>query len=73
MEDVLEEFGLTSDSLNLDDAYTGETISYLILSILERFPRNGESITLKGIKHSILLTVEEIEDGKIESVRVEKV
>ncbi len=73
VEDVLEEYNATSASLHIDDDYVGETISYLILSILERFPKNGESITLSGTKMKLLLTVEDIEDGKIESVRVEKI
>ncbi len=72
VEDVLDEYGLTKESVNVDEEYIGETISYLILSILERFPRKGESITLKWSKKSLLLTVEEIDDGRIESVRVEK-
>lgn len=72
VEDILEEYGLTHGHINLDEEYIGETIGYLIISLLERFPRNGESITLTG-KKSLLFTVEEIEDGKIESVRVEKV
>lgn len=73
VEDVLEEYELTSTSINLSDDYTGETISYLVLSIFERFPRKGESITLAGWHKKLLLTVEGIEDGKIESVRVEKI
>ena len=47
VEDVLEEYGLSNDCVLLDEEYTGETVSYLILSLLERFPKNGESITLK--------------------------
>lgn len=47
VEDVLEEYGLTSESADIDEEYIGETISYLILSLLERFPKNGESIMLK--------------------------
>jgi len=73
VEDVLEEYGLSNDCVLLDEEYTGETVSYLILSLLERFPKNGESITLKWPKVSLLLTVEDIEDEKIESVRVEKI
>lgn len=46
VEDVLEEYGLTSASINIDEEYIGETIGYLILSLLERFPKNGESIIL---------------------------
>lgn len=46
VEDVLEEYGLTSTSVNIDEEYIGETIGYLILSLLERFPKNGESIIL---------------------------
>jgi hypothetical protein len=32
--------------VNIDEEYIGETIGYLIISLLERFPKNGESITL---------------------------
>ena len=73
VEDVLEEFNLSSTWVNIDEDYVGETMSYLILSILERFPKNGELITLTWSKIQLLLTVEEIEDGKIETVRVEKI
>lgn len=72
VEDVLEEYGLTSENVNIDEEYIGETISYLVLSLLERFPKNGESLTLYGSKDTLVLTVEDIEDEKIESIRVEK-
>ncbi|OIP51743.1 hypothetical protein AUK10_04490 [Candidatus Gracilibacteria bacterium CG2_30_37_12] len=73
VEDVLEEYGLTSEKVNIDEEYIGETISYLILSLLERFPKNGESLTLNGAKDTLVLTVEDIEDEKIESIRVERI
>lgn len=73
VEDVLEEYGLTHDHIDIDEEYIGETISYLIISLLERFPKNGETITLAGMGKSLLLTVEGIEDGKIKSVRVERI
>lgn len=47
VDDVLEEHGLTNTCVDTDEEYIGETISYLILSLLERFPKKGESITLK--------------------------
>lgn len=71
-EDVFDEFGLTYEQLDLDEEYTGETIGYLIISLLERFPKNAESISLAGPHKSLLLTVEGIKDGKIERVRVER-
>lgn len=70
VEDILEEFSLAHDGVNLDDEYIGETVGYLITSLLERFPKNGESIILSG-HTSLRLTVEDIEDGRVESVRVE--
>ena len=73
VEDFLDEYELTNISVNIDDEYSRETIGYLIISLLERFPKNGESITIGRWKQSLLLTVEEIEDGRIESVRVERV
>ncbi len=72
VEDILEEYGLTNAGVNIGEEYIGETVSYLILSLLERFPKSGESITLAGQKNSLILTVEDIEDGKIETVRVER-
>ena len=47
VEDILEEYGLNNTCINISEEYIGETVSYLILSLLERFPKNGESITLK--------------------------
>jgi CBS domain containing-hemolysin-like protein len=47
VEDVLEEYGLTNTCVNISEEYIGETIGYLILSLLERFPRNGEVLELK--------------------------
>lgn len=72
VEDVLEEYGLNHEHLDLGEEYIGETIGYLIISLLERFPRNGELLTLSGTRNSLRLTIEGIEDGKIESVRVEQ-
>ncbi len=73
VEDVLEEYGLMSEDVNIDEEYIGETISYLILSLFERFPKNGESLTLNGPSKTLIVTVEAIEDGKIVSVKVERI
>lgn len=44
LEDALEHFGkLDLDRYGLEE-YEGETVSYLIIALLESFPDNGEKI-----------------------------
>lgn len=73
VDDVLEEYHLTHEDVHLDEEYLGETVGYLIISLLERFPENGEVVELKGPKATLSLTVQDISDGKIEDVVVRKV
>lgn len=70
IDDILEEYKLSPEDVHLDEDYLGETVGYLIISLLERFPKNGEVLKLSGPKKSLHLTVEEIEDGKIKDILV---
>ncbi|EKD44647.1 MAG: protein of unknown function DUF21, partial [uncultured bacterium (gcode 4)] len=42
VDDLLDEFNLEHQDIHLDEEYLGETVGYLIISMLERFPVNDE-------------------------------
>lgn len=48
IDELLHETNLNYDELGInEEEYDGETLSYLITSILERFPKEGEKISFK--------------------------
>ncbi len=72
-EEVLELFNLTEKDLDIEEnkAYDGETLSYVITNILERFPKQWENleIILKDNK-KIQLKVLKIKDGTIGNIHI---
>lgn len=72
VDDVLDELGLTHEDVGMDEEYLGETVGYLIISVLERFPENGECIRFTTGKVLLTLCVKDISDGKVEDVEVRK-
>ncbi len=72
-EEILKLFQLTEDNLNIDEniSYDGETLSYVITDILERFPKQWEhlEINLRDDK-KIQLKVLEIKDGTIWNIHI---
>lgn len=38
--------------------------------MLERFPKNDEKLELDGKKHTLILTVKEVTDGRVETVHI---
>jgi putative hemolysin len=79
-EELLENFDLQiTDLWFADHEYDGETVSFVITDILERFPNPGETISFKVklqhgegkiIKKNLNLKVSGITDGKIDKVEV---
>ena len=48
-----------------------ETLAHLILSYLERFPHEGEVMTLKSESHSFVCSIEVMEKDSIQQVRID--
>jgi len=76
IDDILDLLELSFQDLNLDEKdYSGETLSYLITDILERFPTEGEEIVFDLPENKKLkIKVLEIKDGIIWKVllKIEK-
>lgn len=73
VDDLLDEFNLEHQDIHLDEEYLGETVGYLIISMLERFPKNDEKLKLDGKKHALILTVKDVTDGRVEDVHVQNI
>lgn len=70
VEDALEHFGKVEYERYGFEEYEGETVSYYIVALLERFPENGEKILVGTKEDGFELTVEKVEDNAIEDVRI---
>ena len=67
IDDILEEFDLTPDSIELPVEYMGETLSYVLMAEEEGFPKAWDILTF-GKEARLILTVLEINDNVIERV-----
>ncbi|EKE26564.1 MAG: protein of unknown function DUF21 [uncultured bacterium (gcode 4)] len=73
IDDIIEEFKIEDIwDIWLDKEFSWENLSYIITSILERFPENGESIELNWNNKSIKLFVKNILNWKIGQILIEK-
>lgn len=71
VDDLLEIFELTPKDLKTEENYEGETISYLITDILQRFPNKNEELTIKTIDNKeIIIKVLEVNDWVIWKVLI---
>lgn len=69
INDVIEELEIEEiEDIGLDESYLGETISYVLMSTLERFPTVGEVVTLQGKRKTLILEVEGVDDGMAETI-----
>lgn len=70
LEDALEHF----DKVDLErygiEQYEGQTVSYLIIALLESFPDNGEKIVVGTKDDGYEFTVEKVDDNAIEDIRI---
>ncbi len=74
IDDVLEEFDIANiTDIGLDETFLGETVSYVIISLLERFPDPKETLTIGSGKILISLQVQHVADGKIEDIKIRKI
>ncbi len=73
IEDILEELKIPDlHSIWLWEDMNWENLSYIITSILERFPRNWEEISIAWKHKSIKLTVKQVNSWRIWQIIVEK-
>jgi len=77
IEDVLEKFDLELSDIGLDEKeFDGETLSYVITHVLERFPNTGEIITFDiknqdwEVEKVLSLKILDIENAKIGKVDI---
>lgn len=67
IDDILEEFDLTPESIDFPEEYMSETLSYVLLAEEEWFPQ-AEDIISFGSEPRLILRVLEVHDNVIERV-----
>ena len=73
IDDILEEFNLHGEDIELPEEYIGEPLSYIIMAVEEAFPAIGTEVIF-GHSLSISLRVLSLEDkviGKVECRKIE--
>jgi len=73
IDDILEEWNIRLDDVGIPPEYSGEPLSYIILSEEESFPTVGDEVRFSHESLSIVLRVLEIEDNVIGKVECEYV
>lgn len=74
IDDILEELDIDDISdIGLEEEMLGETVSYVIISLLERFPDPNETLTIGNGKILLSLQVQHVADGKIEDLKIRKI
>jgi putative hemolysin len=72
IDDILEEFNLTPESIDIPEEYMSETLSYVLMAEEEGFPQVGNIISF-GSTLSITIKVLEVNDNVIERVECKKI
>lgn len=72
IDDILEEYNLRSDDINLPEEYIGEPLSYILMAEEEAFPIVGTEVKF-GIAPAIKLKVISLEENVIEKVECRKI
>jgi CBS domain containing-hemolysin-like protein len=67
IDDILEEYNLSPDMIELPEEYMGETLSYVLMAEEEWFPKVGDIVSF-GDTTRLLLRVLSIDDNVIERV-----
>ncbi len=74
IDDILEELDIDAPrDIGLDESFLGETVSYVIISLLERFPDPRETLTVGSGKVFLSLQVDHVADGRIEDLKIRKI
>jgi putative hemolysin len=67
IDDILEEWNVHAEDINLPEEYQGEPLSYIVLAEKAEFPDVGTVITF-GKELQVTLEVAGLEDGRIEKI-----
>lgn len=68
LDDILEEFNIEAEGLNIPYEYIGEPISYVILSEEEEFPTVGSEVIFAGPSGRLSLRVTHLDGTVIEHI-----
>ena len=69
IDDILEEYDISSEDYGIPDEYIGEPISYVIMAEMEEFPQVGTEVVFSGTVGELVLKVLSVDDnviGKVE-------
>ena len=72
IDDILDEFNIHPEDIDLPEEYMNETLSYLFMAEKESFPTVGTEITFGEQNIALKLTILAINDNVIAQVSCEK-
>lgn len=73
INDILDELRISeSEDIWIDSAHLWENLSYIITSVLERFPETNETLEFSGPNWKLQITVKQVNWWKIWQIVVEK-
>ena len=73
IDDILEEFGMRADDLEIPSEYMGETISYVVMAEEESFPTEGVEVIFGNDDEKLSLTVLSVHHNVIEKIECRKI
>ena len=71
IDEILEEYNITAEDVNITSDYLGEPLSYIIMAEQEEFPTKGTEVVFRGVKLKLVLRVMEVDETVIEKVECE--
>lgn len=72
IDDILEEYDISSEDYGIPDEYIGEPISYVIMAETGELPQVGAEIVFDGSLGQIILRVLSVDDNVIGKIECEK-
>ncbi len=72
IDDILEEFDISQESINLPEEYISKTLSYVLMAEEEWFPQVGSIVTFSSGEGSLVIRVLQVDDNVIEKVECKK-
>lgn len=68
IDDILEEYNISPEEIDLPEEYMGETLSYVVMAEQEEFPHVGEEVVFAGEEKKLTLKVLEVDESVIEKM-----
>ncbi len=72
MDDILEEYDISSEEYGIPDEYLGEPLSYVVMAETEEFPKIDAEISFAGTLGKIIIRVISVDGNVIGRLECEK-